>query len=176
MEAFMDNDRTDDKEKKTISRDEPYVPDAKETGSQVVKFALFSASAGIIETVAFTLMKLLTPFKYWPCYLVALVLSVLWNFTLNREFTFKSSNNVPKAMFLVFLFYCVFTPVSTLAGNYLSETAHWNDYAVLFTTMACNLVTEYLYDRFVVYRNSMNTNARGKRALEKKRAEEEKLK
>jgi putative flippase GtrA len=155
--------------------EKPYVPDAKETRSQVVKFALFSASAGIIETVSFTLMKLLTPFKYWPCYLVALVLSVLWNFTLNREFTFKSSNNVPKAMFLVFLFYCVFTPLSTIGGNYLSESAHWNDYAVLFVTMGCNLVSEYLYDRFVVYRNSMNTNARGKRALEKKAAEEKSL-
>ena len=80
--------------------------------------------------------------------------------------------NVQLLFQITFLFYCVFTPLSTIGGNYLSESAHWNDYAVLFVTMGCNLVSEYLYDRFVVYRNSMNTNARGQRALEKKAAEE----
>jgi putative flippase GtrA len=73
----------------------------KENAVQVVKFALFSLSAGIIETVAFTVLSELFKLPYWPSYLVALILSVLWNFTLNREFTFKSANNVPKAMFKV---------------------------------------------------------------------------
>ncbi len=142
---------------------DPYRPDAKETRTQIIKFALFSASAGIIETIAFTVLDLLTPWKYWPCYLIALVLSVLWNFTLNREFTFKSANNVTKAMIQVFLFYCVFTPLSTVAGNALTEYAGWNSYAVLFLTMGTNLVSEFIYDRFVVYRDSMNTNKRAKK-------------
>ena len=100
---------------------EPYKPNARETRIQIIKFALFSASAGIIETAAFTVLDMVTPWKYWPCYLIALVLSVLWNFTLNREFTFKSANNVSKAMMQIFLFYCVFTPLSTWWGNVLTE-------------------------------------------------------
>lgn len=139
---------------------EPYKPNARETRIQIIKFALFSASAGIIETAAFAVLDMVTPWKYWPCYLIALVLSVLWNFTLNREFTFKSANNVSKAMMQILLFYCVFTPLSTWWGNVLTEKAGWNNYAVLFLTMATNLISEYIYDRFVVYRNSMNTNRR----------------
>lgn len=146
---------------------EPYKPNARETRIQIIKFALFSASAGIIETAAFTVLDVVTPWKYWPCYLIALVLSVLWNFTLNREFTFKSANNVSKAMMQIFLFYCVFTPLSTWWGNALTEKAGWNSYAVLFLTMAMNLISEYIYDRFVVYRNSMNTNRRAQREEER---------
>ncbi len=140
-----------------------YKPTAAETKIQVIKFFLFSVSAGIIETLSFTLLDILTSWKYWPCYLIALTLSVLWNFTLNREFTFKSANNVPKAMFLVFLFYLVFTPASTWWGHVLTEYANWNDYLVLGFTMLINLTTEFLYDRFVIYRNSMNTNKRALR-------------
>jgi len=143
----------------------------KENTSQVIKFALFSASAGLIETGAFTLLDLITPWEYWPKYLIALVLSVLWNFTLNREFTFKSSNNVPLAMLKVFAFYCVFTPLSTIGGNALAKIG-WNEYVILGLTMACNLSTEYLYDRFVVYRGTMNTNSRA----EKERQKAEKVK
>lgn len=148
--------------------DAPYKPDARETRTQIIKFVLFSASAGIIETLSFALLDAVTPWKYWPCYLIALTLSVLWNFTLNREFTFKSANNVSRAMLLVFLFYCVFTPLSTWWGNALTENAGWNSYAVLFLTMGTNLVTEFLYDRFVVYRNSMNTNRRAQTEKKKK--------
>ncbi|MCF0141132.1 MAG: GtrA family protein [Mogibacterium sp.] len=130
---------------------------------RVLKFFLFSVSAGIIEAVAFAILTEFTKLPYWPCYLTALILSVLWNFTLNREFTFKSAANVPKAMFLVFLFYLVFTPVTTVGGNYLAETLHWNEYVVLGLTMALNLSTEYLYDRFVVYRGMLDTNKRAKK-------------
>lgn len=152
--------------KENISK-EPYKPDGKETRVQIIKFALFSASAGIIETITFTVLDMITPWKYWPCYLIALVLSVLWNFTLNREFTFKSANNVTKAMFQVFLFYVVFTPLSTWWGNALTERADWNSYAVLFLTMATNLISEFLYDRVVVYRDSMNTNSRARKQQER---------
>ncbi|MBQ1406491.1 MAG: GtrA family protein [Eubacterium sp.] len=137
-----------------------YIPDAKETRIQVVKFVLFSISAGVIETAVFALLKAVTPWSYWPCYLIALICSVVWNFTLNREFTFKSANNVPVAMFKVFLFYLAFTPLSTWWGHALTDKAGWNDFIVLFFTMAINLTTEFLYDRFFVFRDSMNTNKR----------------
>ena len=125
---------------------------------RTIKFALFSASAALIEILAFTAMNELTGFSYWPCYLVALVLSVLWNFTLNRRYTFQSANNVPKAMVLVALFYCVFTPVSTIGGNYLAETVGMNAYLVTIINMLFNFVTEYLYDRFVVFGRTIDTN------------------
>lgn len=127
---------------------------------RILKFALFSASAGIIELIAFSMLNELTGFSYWPCYLIALVLSVLWNFTLNRKFTFKSANNVPKAMAQVALFYCIFTPVTTVLGNYLAETLLWNEYLVTGINMALNLSTEYVYDRFVVFKDTINTSER----------------
>lgn len=130
---------------------------------RVVKFACFSLSAGVIQIVAFTLLNELTDWTYWPCYLIALVLSVLWNFTLNRKFTFKSANNVPVAMLKVALFYCVFTPVTTILGNYLAEDLHWNEYLVTIINMALNLSTEYLYDRFFVFRNTIDTNNSAKK-------------
>ena len=129
---------------------------AKQNIFQVIKFALFSASAGIIQFLTFTLLTELTDLKYMYRYLPALVLSVLWNFTFNRRYTFKSAANVPVAMLKVALFYCVFTPLSTWAGHMLTE-AGINDYIVEIGTMLVNLVTEYLFCRFVVYRKSMNT-------------------
>ena len=133
---------------------------------RALKFVLFSASAGIIELVVFTLLNELTNWPYWPCYLLALVASVLWNFTLNRKFTFQSANNVPKAMLLVALFYAVFTPLTTWFGNWLAEGLKWNEYLVTAINMLFNLTTEYLYDRFVVFRGSIDTNDRAqKKAL-----------
>ena len=128
-----------------------------------LKFLLFSLSAGIIEIGAFSLLNELTAWSYWPCYLIALALSVLWNFTLNRRYTFQSASNVPKAMALVFGFYCVFTPLSTLLGNYLAEGLRWNEYLVTAINMIANLVLEFLYDRFVVFRDSLDTNSVAKR-------------
>ena len=110
------------------------------------KFVLFSVSAGVIEFVSFALMDAFAPWPYWPKYLIALVLSVLWNFTFNRRYTFRSAGNVPLAMLKVACFYAVFTPLSTVAGNYLAETCGWNDLFVMLLTMAVNLVTEYVYD------------------------------
>lgn len=156
--------------------------DKKKMGNilQFIKFALFSASAGIIEVVSFTLMSevlIKLPFiqsametnttfakimnnEYGPMYLIALLLSVLWNFTFNRKFTFKSAANVPIAMLKVLAFYCVFTPVTVILGNYF--TAKFADlsainYIVLGVTMACNMISEFLYDKFVVFRNQENT-------------------
>ncbi len=120
------------------------------------KFVSFSASAGIIEMGSFALLNELLDWPYWPSYLIALTLSVLWNFTLNRKFTFKSAANVPKAMFLVFLYYLVFTPLTTVGGNYLAENLHWNEYLVTAINMILNLVTEFLYQKHVVYRNQID--------------------
>lgn len=125
---------------------------------RIVKFVLFSASAGIIEMGVFALLNEWIRWSYWPCYLIALTVSVVWNFTLNRRFTFRSASNVPRAMALVLLFYCVFTPVTTLLGNYLAETLLWNEYLVTGINMLLNITTEYLYDRFVVFRKSLDTN------------------
>lgn len=134
----------------------------KENLTQVIKFVLFSASAGLIETLSFTLMNELLHWPYWPCYLIALILSVLWNFTLNREFTFKSAANVPVAMLKIAIYYCIFTPLSTWWGNALTN-AGWNDYIVLFGTMLINMGTEFLVYKFFVYRGSINTNKRAQR-------------
>jgi GtrA-like protein. len=134
----------------------------KEEMVRVVKYVLFSISAGVIQSLAFTLLHELLHLTYWPCYLAALVLSVLWNFTLNRKFTFQSAANIPRAMGLVALYYCVFTPASTLWGNALTN-AGWNDYIVLFGTMLVNLTTEFLYWRLVVYRGNINNNEQAKK-------------
>ncbi len=147
---------------------------------QFVKFALFSASAGIIQFGSFTLMKeviiklaffqnlmlehegfaRIMNNEYGPMYLIALILSVIWNFTFNRKFTFKSANNIPIAMLKVLAFYAVFTPLSTIAGNYFTAKyagAFGIDYIVLIVTMLVNMITEFIYDKFVVFRNSEGT-------------------
>lgn len=135
----------------------------KKEGLRICKFFMFSVSAGIIEIISFTILNELTEWSYWPCYLIALILSVLWNFTLNRKFTFQSASNVPVAMAKVFAFYCVFTPVTTISGNYFAEVLLWNEYIVTGINMALNISTEYLYDRFVVFRKTIDTNDRAKR-------------
>ncbi len=128
-----------------------------------LKFLCFSISAGVIEIVVFSLLNELTGWSYWPSYLIALVLSVLWNFTLNRRYTFQSANNIPVAMMKVALFYVVFTPVSTLLGNYLAEGLHWNEYLVTVLNMVMNFVLEFLYDRFFVFKDSIDTNEAAKK-------------
>lgn len=127
---------------------------------RLVKFVVFSASAGVIQMGSFALLNELTGWSYWPCYLISLVLSVLWNFTLNRKFTFKSAANVPAAMAKVLAYYAVFTPLSTLLGNFLAEELLWNEYLVTAINMILNLGTEYLYQRFVVYGKNVDTNVK----------------
>ena len=145
----------------------------KENALQAIKFACFSASAGIIQVVSFTLLNELLPTtdstnaiaqwffnsEYGGSYLVALTLSVLWNFTFNRKFTFKSAANIPVAMLKIFAFYCVFTPVSTNLGEMVAQriTASYVEYIILAVTMATNMISEFLYCRFFVYKNSKNT-------------------
>ena len=123
---------------------------------QALKFTLFSISAGVIQVLSFTLINELLHWPYWPAYLISLVLSILWNFTLNRRFTFQSAVNVPIAMAKVFGFYLVFTPLSTYLGA-LAEGSGVNEYIVLATTMIANFITEFLFCKFIVYRNQENT-------------------
>ena len=125
---------------------------------RAVKFTLFSVSAGLIQIVSFALFKELLGLPNWLSYLSALVLSVLWNFTLNRRFTFRSANNVPVAMMKVAAYYAVFTPLSTWLGSWLADTVGWNEYLVTGINMVLNFVTEYLYDTFVVFRGTIDTN------------------
>ena len=125
---------------------------------RVVKFTFCSISAGAIEMGAFALLNELTGWSYWPCYLIALILSVVWNFTLNRKFTFQSATNIPIAMLKVLAFYAVFTPLSTLLGNFLSEDLGWNEYLVTAINLLLNFTTEYLYQRFFVFGKSIDSN------------------
>ena len=156
----------------------------KQNALQAIKFALFSASAGIIQVGSFTLlnevvvpniniqneavMKILSS-EYGVCYLIALILSVIWNFTFNRKFPFKSATNIPVAMLKIFGFYCVFTPVSTIVGEMVMRNTTWEfaEYIVLAVTMMTNMITEFLFCRFVVYKDSMNTNDLAKKEKEK---------
>jgi putative flippase GtrA len=123
---------------------------------RVLKFVLFSASAGIIQMGSFTLLNEFTGWRYWPCYLISLLLSILWNFTFNRRFTFKSDANISRSMLLVLAFYAVFTPATTILGEWLAEGLHWNEYLVTAINMLLNLTLEYLYQRYVVYRNKVD--------------------
>lgn len=149
---------------------------SKQNFIQFLKFTGLSISAGVIQIASFTLMNEFINWAsvfpgmsswpetlrsdYGPSYLIALILSVIYNFTLNRKFTFKSANNIPIAMLMVFGYYIVFTPLSTLWGDALAVVG-WNYYLVLAGTMVINFVTEFLFQRFVVFRNSINTNKLG---------------
>lgn len=123
---------------------------------RTLKYFTFASSAGVIEMGTFTILTQLTSINYEIRYLVALVLSVIWNFTLNRKFTFKSNNNIPVAMFKVFIYYSIFTPVSTFGGNYLVTVLQWNDYLVTILNLLLNGITEYLYQRFFVFGKSID--------------------
>lgn len=122
---------------------------------QAVKFTLFSVSAGVIQIGSFALLEIFIE-DYWIPYLISLVLSILWNFTLNRRYTFKSAANVPVAMAKVFGFYLVFTPLSTYLGN-LAEDRGMHDFLILIVTMLANFVLEFLFCKFVVYRGKEDT-------------------
>ena len=135
-----------------------YIVKDKKQLWQAVKFTLFSISAGVIQVGSFAVLELFIQ-DYWVPYLLSLTLSILWNFTLNRRYTFQSAANVPVAMAKVFGFYLVFTPLSTWLGN-MAEGAGINDFVILIVTMLANFVLEFLLCKLVVYRGQENT--RGK--------------
>lgn len=123
---------------------------------QMVKFTLFSISAGIIQIVSFTLLNELVKMPYWPAYLISLIASIVWNFTFNRRYTFRSDANIPIAMAKLFGFYLVFTPVSTYLGH-VAEGSGINEYIVLGVTMLSNFILEFLFSKMIIYKNKEDT-------------------
>ena len=125
---------------------------------RAVKFTLFSISAGLIQIVTFALLNEFANLPFWPCYLIALLLSVVWNFTLNRKYTFHSANNIPIAMLKTLAFYAIFTPLSTLLEYYLADIIGYNEYLITALNMVLNFILEYLYQRFYVFKDAIETN------------------
>lgn len=123
---------------------------------QMIKFTLFSISAGIVQVSSFAVLNEIFHWLYWPAYLTSLILSIIWNFTVNRRFTFKSAANIPVAMLKLFGYYAVFTPLTTWLGH-LAEQSGINDYIILAVTMILNFITEFLFCKFVIYKNQENT-------------------
>lgn len=141
----------------------------KQEWLRTVKFTLFSASAGIIQIASYTIFYEVFRWVPWLSYLISLILSVLWNFTFNRRYTFRSDTDIKRPMLLVALFYLIFTPLSTwwtaaltgenpFTGAGASADPIVNNYVVQIGTMLVNFVLEFLYQRFVVYRDSLDTN------------------
>lgn len=124
-----------------------------------LKFMLVSASAGILQLASFALFNELLQWSYWPCYLLSLVLSVVWNLTVNRKITFRSTANIPAALAKILAFYAAFTPLTTVVGNWLVETVGWNEYLVTVLNMLFNFVTEFFFQRFVVFRKTIDSSA-----------------
>ncbi|MBE5750362.1 MAG: GtrA family protein [Clostridiales bacterium] len=133
---------------------------------RTLKFTLISISAGLIQAGVYALIRIFVTFpeESWQDYVIAytpsLLLSVVWNFTVNRKYTFKAANNVKVAMLLVLAFYAVFAPVSIVLGAIIVDSSVNQELAkdlVFIGTLLCNFVLEFLYTRFVVYRNSCDT-------------------
>lgn len=136
--------------------EQPVKKPFKESAMLFLKFTVFSLGAGIIQVVSFTLLNELAGLDYWVSTIIALALSVVYNFTVNRKFTFKSAANVPKAMALAFLFYVPFTPYQYFGTKFLTATHGWNEYLVLLIFIIQNFILEFLWCRYVVYRNNIN--------------------
>lgn len=165
QEPTLDGNEPDEQEQTPLTPEQQKLKRKQEI-IRAIKFVLFSASAGIIQLVSCTLLFEVAKLEYVWSYVISVVLSVIWNFTFNRKFTFKSANNVPIAMLKVAAFYLVFTPLSGLWSWALEDLCGWNEYLVLIPTMLINMVTEYLYCTFFVFRNSINTNELGKKEKE----------
>lgn len=135
--------------------------DKKKSFPQIIKqaffFTCFSAGAAIVQIGSFTLLNELCTLSYWPAYLISLLLSIIFNFTFNRKVTFKSTNNIPKAFSLVILYYIIFTPLSTILGQNLTDIG-WNEYVVLIATMLINFVTEFFYQKLFVFSKDNTPN------------------
>ena len=141
---------------------------------RAIKFALFSISAGVIQFGSFALLDLIPNFDYVFKAYISLTLSVLWNFTFNRKFTFQSASNVPIAMLKTLGYYVVFAPLSIHLGDmYLVKTLLWDELIVTAVTMIINFVTEFLFQRFVVFGKSLDTNEQAKKQAEKEKQEEQ---
>ena len=123
---------------------------------RTVKFILCSVSAGGIQLGSDAILLYIAHLEPALSHIIALTLSVLWNFTLNRKFTFCSANNVPIAMLKVAAFYAVFAPASWWWTKELTEIG-WHPLVIEIGTMLVNFVLEYVYQRFFVFGKSLDT-------------------
>ena len=122
---------------------------------QFIKFTLFSASAGAIQLLSTTILHQWTGWLldyYWLAYIIGLTLSVIWNFTFNRKFTFKAANNVPLAMTLVIIYNCIIVVPLALGGDALVKL--WGEqWGILVTAISLliNFITEFFWDKYIVF-------------------------
>lgn len=156
----------------------------------------------IFDVLIFTnIFNAVAPDATWTksvSYLIGLVASVIWNFTFNRKFTFKAANNVPKAMGLAFLFYVFFTPLAEFFTAFLStgdilgiiDITKWGitpvgldqagmlgdfgGFLITFIVMFCNMALEFPWQKFVVFRNSIDQTETVKKDEESNKEEEPK--
>jgi len=142
---------------------EDYHREMKSSVIMFAKFVAFSCGAGVIQFGTFTLLNEVSGLNYWASYSIALVLSVIYNFTINRRYTFKSVNNIPIAMALAFAFYLLFAPYTIWLTDYMTDGALFgkglgvNEYAVIVICMVQNLILEFVWWRFVIFRKSINS-------------------
>lgn len=149
---------------------------------RALKFLLVSVSAGIIQIGVYSFLYYVVfsgtddtaqfVVQHWVSYLISLVLSVVWNFTINRRYTFKSANNVPIAMVKVACFYVVFTPLSTWWNAALAALG-WHNLLLEGGTMIINFIAEFIYQRFYVFKNSLDTNDVAQKEEKKEEISEE---
>ncbi len=138
---------------KQVAPAEPENLTKKQQFIQILKFTAFSISAGVIQLVSDGILCDWTGWlPWWPAYLISVILSVIWNFTFNRKFTFKAANNIPLAMGLVLVYYCAFIPVSVFGGDAIAAQLPKNlGLLVTFMMMVINFVTEFIWDKFIVF-------------------------
>lgn len=142
---------------------------------RMFKYILIAASAGIIQFVSTLILTLIWPkekFSMGPAlfYLIGLILSVIWNLTINRKYTFKSAANMTKAVWLTIGFYIIFAPASTFLQAWLVNgdvlnlfiIPHlgWNELIGVVICMILNLALEYPFQRYIVFKDSIDTNSR----------------
>lgn len=122
---------------------------------QFLKFLAFSISAGVIQFLSFSVLYEWTGWlEWWPSHLISVTLSVIWNFTFNRKFTFKSASNVPLAMILIIIYYAAYIPASVFGGNAL-EAIGWNGLLVEAIMMVINFITEFFWDKYIVFNDKV---------------------
>ena len=126
---------------------------SNQTKIEAFKFTLISISAGLIQLLSFALLTWAIPIfggEYGINYVISLLLSIVWNFTINRKVTFKPTKPIALAMLLILGFYAVFTPVTAVIGSYFVKRGAF-ELLVLGITMVSNLVLEFVYIKYVVY-------------------------
>ncbi|MDO5025763.1 MAG: GtrA family protein [Trueperella sp.] len=121
-----------------------------ETQLQAVKFTLLSGTAAVVEAGSYALFLALDLMPVSWAQAISVALSVLWNFTLNRKFTFKSTGNVPFAMLLVSLFYVAYIPISSVLAG-LMDDAGMHPAVIKIIWLLINFVGEFIWWKYVVF-------------------------